>query len=189
MTDRLSAACIRGLEREVKLWFAAAGKLPGAGNFFTAPSLEVPVIGGFPFAAGHAPASLMLQVCRALVARENFHLEKPSWAHNVDLPLRHEDIEALENGDDNQLRLVGIFGSSLRLEGWDPRHPSFAPFCCGLLADLAAPDELRNDASLLQEFPPQPIDGICGGYLGWRSPEMLAADRQNAQNAHRLMGA
>jgi hypothetical protein len=183
MNDRLAGGCANELERRVRLWFEATRELPGAKNFFEAPTVEIPFIGG-TFIAGWDPPILLLQVCRALVVREQFHQEKPAWA--PDLPLRWEDIEALEHDDSNRVCLVGHYAGSLRLEGWDPRHPTFAPFCSAVLADPATPEELRTDPSLLQEFPPHPLEGICGGWLGWRSPEMLAADRQNAAG---LMGA
>jgi hypothetical protein len=175
MNNRLAGASAQELERQVKLWFEATRELPGATDFFEAPTLEVPVIGGLTFIAGHAPPSLVLQVCRALVAREKFHLEKPPGA--PDLPLRWEDIAAMENADDNRLNLLGLFGNSQRHAYWEPSHPSYTDFASGVLADSAAPDYLRNDVSLQKAFPPRPLPGLVDGELVWYSPAALAQHR------------
>jgi hypothetical protein len=35
-----------------------------------------------------------------------------------------------------------------------------------------APGEIRNDAGLLREYPPRPLEGLCDGDRGG-SPEMI----------------
>jgi hypothetical protein len=117
-----------------------------------------------------------LRICRALVASVRFHTDKPPWAPA--LPLQLDDIEAYENDDDNRVNLVGYYAGSLRGENWSPDHPGFAAFASGLLACPHAPDYLREDHSLKQEFPPQRLAGLCDGRLYWRSAETLAWDRQ-----------
>jgi hypothetical protein len=35
--------------------------------------------------------------------------------------------------------------------------------CC-----TVTPGEIRNDASLLREYPPRPLEGLCDGEMSWR---------------------
>jgi hypothetical protein len=78
----------------------------------------------------------------ALVARERFRQDAPGCPI---LPLREADCEEMINNDDPQIGVVGFYGSSLRGAIWDPQHPRFRRYCCGLLACEHAPDHLRND--------------------------------------------
>ena len=57
---------------------------------------------------------------------------------------------------------MGLYADSLAAEyRWDYElHPPFAVFVSGLLAYEHAPDEIRNDRSLLQEFPPRRARGL-----------------------------
>ena len=111
MADKMIEVCEHEFERYARTLFESARKLPGAANFFAAPTVKIPVIGG-TYIAGWDPPCLRQRVCAALSAREHFRRHAPAWTPA--LPLRWEDCEALENADCARLNLVGLFGSSLR---------------------------------------------------------------------------
>jgi hypothetical protein len=171
MTNRLTDTCARELESHIEGLFKTAALR----RTHPRGAAEIPVIGGrfWPY-ADHS--FLLLRVCKALCAREHFRQDAPAWAPI--LPLRWEDCKEMEDDDDHRLNLVGLFGKSLYGELWDPQHPPFATFASGLLAYGHTPDELRNDSSLRQEFPPRPLEGLCDGNLNWRTPETIAQDRE-----------
>ena len=87
MDARRIELCERALERHIETLFDAAAMLPGADNFVTAPSLELPYIGG-----GHGPPELRRRVVHALCAAWRFCQEAPDWAP----PLGWEDCAAAE---------------------------------------------------------------------------------------------
>jgi hypothetical protein len=131
------------------MMFDAARELPGAKDFFKAPTLEIQYI-GLTFIAGHDPPILRQKVCAALCARERFRRDAPAWAPS--LPLRWEDCEELENDSSPRLNLVGYYGSSLRWTDWDRQHPPFATFASRLLAYKHAPDNVRNDNDIYEQM-------------------------------------
>jgi hypothetical protein len=47
-----------------------------------------------------------------------------------------------------------------------------------LLAYRHTSVELRTDPELLRQFPPRKLEGMCGGWLAWRSPETLKLDNR-----------
>ena len=167
MSNRLTESCARELESYIEGLFKNARKFPGR------LAAEVPVIGGL-FLPDSDYAPLLLPVCRALCAREQFHQDAPGWPI---LPLRWQDCKDLEDDDNPRISLVGYFGESLFGECWDPKHPPFADFTSGLLAYEHTPDRIRNDRALQCEFPPRPLEGLCDGNLYWRTPASLARDR------------
>ena len=138
---------------------------------------EVPVVGGvfIPDLMDHTP--FLLQVCRALCARERFRQDAPEWPI---LPLHEQDIEAaMENDDDRRLNLVGLFSNSLKSADWSyDEHPRFDHYARGLMAYRHTPIEVRTDPHLLAKFPPLPLVGLTDGDLYWRSPERIMEDRQ-----------
>src|SRR5262245_1121389 len=179
MIDRLQEICEIEYARYAKQLadklFDAAAELPGADNFFTTPFMETPIIGG-RFWAGFDDPELRQRVVRALVAREQFHRDAPPTAPA--LPLTETDCAALED-DDNPLNvLTGLFGTSLRFESWDPKHPRFAAFASGVMACRRAPARLRDDPELLRAFPARRLKGLRDDWLAWCSPETWALDRR-----------
>ena len=92
MDARRIELCERALERHIETLFDAAATLPGADNFVTAPSLELPYIGGLTFIAGHGPPELRRRVVRGLCAAWRFCQEAADWAP----PLGWEDCTAAE---------------------------------------------------------------------------------------------
>jgi hypothetical protein len=108
---------------------------------------------------------------RALAARAWFAVTGPAWAQP--LPISH-NVQYEHSGGREEM--LDHFMSSLINANWDYKvHPVFFDFACGVMAHPAAPDYLREDPELLQEFPPAPLVGLSEG-LGWYSPEMLAEE-------------
>jgi hypothetical protein len=129
----LTAAAAGELERILEL-FEDPIRIPGRGM------AEAPIIGDVYFEQlGHA--HLLAPIFRAVRAKEIFRQEAPCWP---ELPLRQEDCERLEHNDDPQLAALGLFGSSLRSEQWDVRHPGFRAFVSGLMAYEHTPREIRS---------------------------------------------
>jgi hypothetical protein len=170
MSDRFLEVCAREFATHAKLMFDTAPRIPGTGM------AEIPVIGG-PFLLGmEVPPVLYERVCMAMGARERFDREAPGWPT---LPLHEKDIESLKNDDTPRLAVVGYYADSLAAVYWDYLlHPRLDAFCAGLLACEYAPDNIRNDPALLQEFPPRELEGLCDGQLYWRSPAAIAFDRE-----------
>jgi hypothetical protein len=120
-------------------------------------------------------AILKARTRRALAAQAWFQLTGPAWAQP--LPLSYEDRQQLlVKEDSNRMELFWHYAESLAHTLWDYRtHPPFQKFGQGVMAHPAAPDHLREDPELLQEFPPAPLVGLSEE-LGWYSPEMLAEE-------------
>jgi hypothetical protein len=177
MNDRLIEACALALERHLEMLFENPVKIPNTGM------CELPVVGNL-FIPDLEPdySEFFPMIIAALAARERFRQDAPGWPT---LPLHERDIELLKNDDRPQVQVVGLFGDSWKYAGWDKRHPCFDGYVSGLMFYDHTPDEIRNDRSLLKEFPPLPLAGLCGGTLHWRSPEKLAFDleRQAARDA------
>jgi hypothetical protein len=174
MVSRFASASVSELESVLETLFENVGMIPvkaAPGVYFA----HDPVIGHL-FVTGEDHSALRLTICKALVAAARFRAERPpGWP---DLPLRQEEIQGMTDSDCIRCNIVGYFGASLRGEGWSPRHPGFDGYVSGLLANPAEgiPDEIYNDSSLRREFPPHPLEGMCGLY--WSSPESLAQDRR-----------
>jgi hypothetical protein len=167
MDSRFLELCGREFERQVERMFDNAPRIPGTGLG------EIPVVGGRFFLAFATPPELIELVCMALAARERFRWDVPGWPT---LPLHEDTIEAMQADGDNRCSLVGFYADSLQGEFWDYElHPRFPIFASGLLSCKNAPDHLRNDHSLLKEFAPAPLAGLCDDdWLVWRSPQRLA---------------
>jgi hypothetical protein len=150
--------------------FDNAPRIPGTGM------AEIPIVGGLLLLGMPVDPCLYERVYMAMAAREQFHQDKPAWA--PELPLHGNAIAAMKYDDRPQMQTVGLYADSLAAEyRWDYElHPPFAVFVSGLMAYSSAPDEIRADPMLQREFPPRPLDGLCGGLLYWRSPEKLAFD-------------
>ena len=184
MSDRLQQICeaefSRYAQRLANAIFDTASQLPGADEFMTTPLVEIPITGE-QFFAGYDSLEMRQRVAAALVARERFRLCAP-WAPS--LPLKWKECQELEHDDNPRLKLVGLYASSLHGAYWDDAHPCFPVFACGVMAHPLAPDALRNDPDLQQEFPPYPLEGLCDE-LDWRSSERLALDqRMRVMQAH-----
>jgi hypothetical protein len=139
---------------------------------------EIPIIGGlFILDLREQRDSLVPIVCAALVARERFRQDGPVWAAELPLygPLQTEMIE-----DDNpRLKLVGYYGSSLWSADYNyDRHPRIPAFASGMMAYEHAPDVIRNDPQLQQEYPPCQLEGLCDGILYWRDADLIALYRR-----------
>jgi len=116
------------------------------------------------------------EVCLRHAARKHFGEHKPSWS--PDLPTTVAEYERLENDDDVRFQLVNCFETSLRGLGYDTLiHPLFHPYVCGFLARPDAPDYLRTNPQLLQEFSPQLLEGLDQAWC-WKTPEMVDKDLQ-----------
>ena len=74
--------------------------------------------------------------------------------------------------------LWGITAGSLRVEGWEQRHPTFAPSAPRYWPIQPLRMSSGPTSACRQEFPPHPIEGVCDGWLAWRSPETLALSRR-----------
>ncbi len=172
MDSRFLELCGREFERGVARMFDNAPRIPGTGLG------EIPVVGGRFFLAFATPPELIEMVAMALCARERFRQDvSEEWP---DLPLHETDIEAAQCDDSNRRNLVGYYADSLKGEFWDYElHPRFPVFASGLLSCKTAPVALRSDRSLLKEFPPSPLAGMCDDWLTWRSPQRLVERRKH----------
>jgi hypothetical protein len=146
MVDPLSAACKREFERVVH---AAFKDWQRRGH----PYDDVPFIGEPHYTHGGAFTDLQQQVRAALLARERFRLDAPSWAPT--LPLRTEDCMAMQQSFINRIKLVGIYAITWRNVEWREQHPQFADFCRGAFGGPLLPACLERDAALKAEFPPE----------------------------------
>ena len=114
----------------------------------------------------------MLLVVGALLARERFGTDWPDW------PGGKEDPQMAGSGD-NRNKLVGFYGASLRESEYDyDLHPPFDAYCGAVMSYEYAPRKLRSDPELRKQFPPCPLEGLCGGWMDWRSPQTIAEHRR-----------
>ena len=134
---------------------------------------EIPIIGNCFYPSMPYPGLVRL-VVDALLARERFKTERPDWPQ---LPLHKNDCARMTGSDDNRNKLVGFFGDSLRHALWED-HPGFGRYCQGLMAYEYAPRKLRSDPELQKQFPATELEGLCGGWLNWRSPKTIAEHRR-----------
>jgi hypothetical protein len=164
MNDRLIAACAHAVEDHLKELFDNAPRIPRTGM------AEIPLVGG-PFLLGlPVPPELYQRVFAALCSHERFRQDEPGWP---DLPLHKDLHQALINADCVRANVLGYYSRSLAGEGWNYElHPHIAVFASGLMASEDTPIEIRNDRSLLEEFPPRELAGLHELY--WDSPATLA---------------
>jgi hypothetical protein len=75
----------------------------------------------------------ILQVCRALAAQEWHEQTCPQWARGwaLPLPVREEEFETFLRNEHNEIRLLGLFGRSVRESGWDYEHRHLLQRCIG----------------------------------------------------------
>ena len=105
-------------------------------------------------------AESVRSVGRALAAVA-WHAETSPWSWSKPLPLEMGVCKSLMNNALGALQLLGYFGRSLRWNNWDiDQHPTFDPFCCGVMDYMFAPMELRTDKELQQMFPPRALVGL-----------------------------
>jgi hypothetical protein len=121
--------------------------------------LEAPGI-KFPYNAMDDELVAMLKPlsCDALITYVQHHLSKPPGF--PELPISPDACREMEEQHDKRAQLVGRYGTSQMRARWVKRHPTFKPFCRGLLADERTPPNLRNDLELRQMFPPKPLQGL-----------------------------
>jgi hypothetical protein len=109
---------------------------------------------------------------KAYEARAMFAVENPAWGP---LPLGDECYPFLRAT--GGMYVLGYYAFSLQLLSYDYlEHPSFHSFGCGVLAHPAAPEHVRDDPELNEEFPPQPLPGLCGRLL-WSGESLQAGER------------
>ena len=63
-------------------------------------------------------AELMVRVCRALTARQQFEQTAPKWAQKIGLPLCEGECEALLKDPDKRIRQLGHNALTRRYMGW-----------------------------------------------------------------------
>ena len=106
----------------------------------------------------------------ALIAHVQFHLSKPPGF--PELPITWDACKDMKDRRDKRAQLVGCFGTSQMRARWDKKHPTFKPFCRGLMADARTPKRLRDDSELQRMFPPKQLRGLVQGAY-WCSPATL----------------
>jgi hypothetical protein len=138
---------------------------------------------------------LKLEIFAAVAARKYFRWHAPPWV--PDLPIRRDEIDAMQNADNIVDWLVGVHADSLRWQKWDYQvHPMFFDHVCGI--HEAAPDELREDPMLRQIFPAKKLFGLDKDFC-WHPVEEITQWRENAldmirqgqedENVHLIRGA
>jgi hypothetical protein len=111
---------------------------------------------------------LKREIRAALDAKLRHRQQGPAWAQP--LPTALEDCFA-SMGLGGRKELLGRFGSSQWFSTYDPTHPPFFDYCCGVMASEYALAALRNDPELLRQFPPKPLPGLSVGLL-WHPPSL-----------------
>jgi hypothetical protein len=105
---------------------------------------------------------------KAFEARAMFAVENPGWGA---LPLGNE-CNALIKAT-GAMHLLGLYAFSLQLMGYDYfGHPRFYDFGCGVMAHPDAPEHVRDDPELMEEFCVRPLPGLDGRliWFGERLP-------------------
>jgi hypothetical protein len=130
--------------------------------------LEAPGI-KFRYAATDDELVAILKVLArdALIAFVQFHFSKPPGF--PELPITPYACEDMRASRDKRAQLVGCFGTSQMRARWDKKHPTFKPFCRGLMADARTPKRLRDDSELQRMFKPKPLRGLVEGAY-WCTP-------------------
>jgi hypothetical protein len=168
--DRLIKLCAREFEQHVaqlfetnKLRAVVAGE-----EFAYAPYI------GWRYRVNCGPRIQQI-VCSALAARKLFEKSKPPWAPS--LPISKPDCDKLRYDGNPKFNLIGYYGGSRAASEWDERHPSFIDYGCGLMAYKHAPDHLKRDPELLEEFPPCRLEGL-DRFLCWNRPKAIVELRR-----------
>jgi hypothetical protein len=177
MIDRITKACEARFERYVEELFEHPKMLSKM------CLAEIPIIGGVYLTDG-VPEEVRKDVVRALVARERFRQDWPSWPQP--LPLNIDLCPELQRDGCPRVRLMAYYGWSL--SGTSPnydyeRHPHFDVFASGLMAYEHTPLEIRCDRELQRQFPPRPLAGLCDGQMVWRTDEQIAWARDMLRRA------
>lgn len=125
---------------------------------------ENPVTGG-RFVAGLDPIRPQkLRAQKALEARAWFAEHKPDDV--PDLPLRKQDRERLKV--DGVRYILSVFARSLAYRDYrTDGHPKFDEYARGVMASHMTPKWIREDAHLLNRYPPKPLENMGGGLI-WR---------------------
>jgi hypothetical protein len=122
---------------------------------------------------------------RALRAQEWFAANGPKDAPL--LPLSHNDREDYRNAR-GLAGIVGFYARSLSRLNYDPQHPAFDDFACGLMAMAMESGVwgLEKDENLKRRFPPRPFAGMTPGAY-WAPPkeyeETMASYRRASKAA------
>src|SRR5262249_16465127 len=108
-----------------------------------------------------------------------FAVENPAWGP---LPLGDE-CNALIQAT-GAMHLLGCYAFSLQLMSYDYLgHPSLHTFGCGVMAHPAAPEHVRDDLELQEEFPAKPLPGLDGRLL-WFGESLQPGERLLALGRH-----
>jgi hypothetical protein len=106
---------------------------------------------------------LIREIRGALDAKLRHRRQASAWAQP--LPIALEDCFDLMCRGDRQ-ELLGRYGSSLWFSAYDPAHPPFFNYACGVMASVEyAPATLRDNMELRLQFPPTPLPGLSVGLL------------------------
>jgi hypothetical protein len=107
-----------------------------------------------------------------LLARAWFAQAGPAWAQP--LPIGDECVPL--SRATGAMYLLGAYAFSLQLRHYDfQTHPSFSTFGRGVMAHPRAPDHVRDDLELQEEFPAKELPGLSARLI-WYG-EHLPADR------------
>jgi hypothetical protein len=94
------------------------------------------------------------------------------------LPLTREACQAMVSDPDPRRQLEGLFATSWRSHDWSRLHPIRDRYYRGAVAHLATPEAIRTCPQLLQQYPPEPLEGLADDDTNWRTPEQITEDRQ-----------
>ena len=101
--------------------------------------------------------ALIDQIHAALEAQVWFARHGPCWAQP--LPLAMKEISSMLRGGGPHFHLAS-YAFSLHALDYDYMvHPMLYEFCRGVMASPAAPDRVRDDPELRQDYPPSRCRG------------------------------
>lgn len=86
------------------------------------------------------------------------------------LPLGYDERERLKDGTARHI-LAWYARSLAGLKYHFGEHPSFDTYARGVMASEFAPEFIKNDADLLERFPPRHLDGLGPGLEWYRAKE------------------
>jgi hypothetical protein len=137
--------------------------------------VDVPWSPGWGFTKAGIP-HLIRDVRAALDAKIWFAEYGPDWAKP--LPMGRERSALLRAH--GALHVLGLYANSLERLDFDYHtHPQLFEFACGVMADPHAPDHVRYDPELQNEFPAKELPGLGDRFI-WSNEHL---------HAGRLMGA
>jgi len=118
------------------------------------------------------------RICDALAAQKLVSETGPPGL--PPLPLKLDDCMKMTVDENNRVVLFGHYGWLVRGEDWNLKiFPLFNRWVCGAMAFPLTPQYLRTDPDLLQEFPPEPLEGFeKGDRLGWWPFETVSQELQ-----------